>query len=139
MIAATVTWPPIQMHAATMCTQRMSVGPETLSTQCYCQTKAPCCELLPLTAKHDTVEVECPHRVDGHFEAALGTEPTKPSLFIAIERGAYTGLTDGISQPLDVIVGGGCRCDGALRHLFISVRTKTARASAWRPAPYSAA
>jgi hypothetical protein len=26
-----------------------------------------------------------------------------------------------------------------VRHLFISVRTKTARASAWVPAPYSAA
>ena len=32
MTAATVTWPPIQMHAATTCSQRTSVGPETLST-----------------------------------------------------------------------------------------------------------
>ena len=69
----------------------------------------PCPQRLACTATHDAVEVERLYRVNGHFEAALGTQPTQPSLFIAIDSSAYTGFADGLSQALDVVFGWGCR------------------------------
>ena len=102
MIAATVSWPPIQMHAATTCTQRTNVGPETLSTPCYSRTRAPVRQKLVCPATHDAVEVDCLHRVDGHFEAAFGTQPTEPppsSPSIA----AHIDFADGLSHAHDAV------------------------------------
>jgi hypothetical protein len=65
MNAATVTCPPIQMHAATMCIQRTSVGSEMLSTEGYSRTRAPRRQRLALTVTHDAVEVERSYRVNG--------------------------------------------------------------------------
>jgi hypothetical protein len=69
----------------------------------------PCPRRLACTATNDAVEVERLHRVNGHFEAALGTQPTQPSLFIAIDSSAYTSFADGLSQALDIVFGWGCR------------------------------
>ena len=57
MTAATVTWPPIQMHAATMCTQRTKTGAETLSMPVTAK-KAPGRQRLLLDGWHDAIEIE---------------------------------------------------------------------------------